>query len=564
MNDKTQGTDLQTGRAALDRSSRTVAEWMLPFLLGGVALFSISALFYYHFHRVELEPTSFLQVAFAGLYDTFGWAPTVVFFLLVFAWSLIWFVTGVLERPFARLARLVVMAVMLGVFLNLGDGGVVQEPHKGAFGAWLAGRLVSAVGYLPSLVVVLVTTFASLLLATDWFFSEWFERSARGGEPESGVELAVTDHLRALADEQGATPAPGEAGAGATDRRPAPHGADVEVAALLDVQQGESERGAVERDEPGGPAELVEPPAAEDSVDAREDAQVIVLDPDEEEPDEIQLEVEVVERGGAGDELRVAGAPAEGEAEELEQEQAELDEDEGLEDEAELDADEELDEEEELDEDDEADEAEELDEDDEAGEEEELDEDDELDEEEEFDEDDEVEEDEELDEGDEVDDEGQLAYDGESEEEDEEEEELDADEESEEEQELDEDKELEREEAAEAVEDAGPRGGEDDVERAGAADGSAAVFIPRPAEPPVVSPPTPPSTPARGDRGRQQSLFGVGVDDGLVEEARALLASGRRPSASLLQRKLRIDYDLAQELLSELVSRGLLSADERR
>ena len=98
-------------------------------LLGGVALFSISALFYYHFHRVELEPQSFLQQVFAGLYDTFGWAPSVVFFLLVFAWSLIWFVTGVLEKPVSRVARLLVMAVMLGVFLNLGDGGVVAGPR---------------------------------------------------------------------------------------------------------------------------------------------------------------------------------------------------------------------------------------------------------------------------------------------------------------------------------------------------------------------------------------------------------------------------------------------------
>ena len=91
MNVKSQGTESGLGRAPRGGGARTVADWMWPFLLGGGALFSISALFYYHFNRVELEPRSFLQVAFAGLYDNFGWAPTVVFFLLVFAWSLIWY-----------------------------------------------------------------------------------------------------------------------------------------------------------------------------------------------------------------------------------------------------------------------------------------------------------------------------------------------------------------------------------------------------------------------------------------------------------------------------------------
>ena len=91
-----------------------------------------------------------------------------------------------------------------------------------------------------------------------------------------------------------------------------------------------------------------------------------------------------------------------------------------------------------------------------------------------------------------------------------------------------------------------------------------AVAIPRPDAPPRPAAPTPPAVQPQQDRGRQQSLFGAGVDDGLVEEARELLASGRRPSASLLQRKLRIDYEMAQELLSELERRGLLAVDEPR
>ena len=137
MTEKSLGTDSQVGRQRVPMSARTVAGWLWPFSIGGVALFSISALFYFHFHRTELRPDGLLQQAIATLYSTFGWAPSVVFFLLVFAWSLIWFVTGVLEQPVSRVARLVVLAVMLGVFLNLGNGGVVAEPHKGAFGAWL-------------------------------------------------------------------------------------------------------------------------------------------------------------------------------------------------------------------------------------------------------------------------------------------------------------------------------------------------------------------------------------------------------------------------------------------
>ena len=204
MTVNTLGTDPRSDRDAVQPGSRTAAGWLWPFLVGGLALFSISALFYYHFHRLELLPQSFLQQMFAGMYDTFGWAPSVVFFLLVFAWSLIWFVTGVLDRPGVRLVRLLVMAVMLGLFLNLGDGGVVWEPHKGAFGAWLGGRLVSAVGYVPSLVLVWITTFASLLLATDWFFSEWFERPSAKSTGEAGVEDEVTDHLRGLGQDPAA------------------------------------------------------------------------------------------------------------------------------------------------------------------------------------------------------------------------------------------------------------------------------------------------------------------------------------------------------------------------
>lgn len=185
--------------AETDRSSRTAAEWLWPLLPIGMSVFCISALLYLHMHREAVTPTSALQSMIAGLYRTFGLAPAVIFFILTATWGTIWFVTGKLERPLVRLGRLLAMAVMLGVFLNLGDGGVTPAVNKGVLGAWLAGALVAAVGYFPSIVLVWAITFASLLLATDFFFSESFERlRPRPQATETGVENAVTDHLRGL------------------------------------------------------------------------------------------------------------------------------------------------------------------------------------------------------------------------------------------------------------------------------------------------------------------------------------------------------------------------------
>jgi ribosomal protein S25 len=188
-----------------DRSSRTVAEWLWPFLPMGISAFSLSALIWYHLRRdrFETEIHSVLQQLYAGIYKVVGLAPSVLFFLLALTWSSIWFATGTIDRPLGRLGRLLAMMVMLGVFLNLGDGGVSPAIHKGELGAWLAEHLVSVFGYLPSLLLVLAITFASLLLATDFFFSESFERlravHATADADEAGVEVAVTEHLRSLA-----------------------------------------------------------------------------------------------------------------------------------------------------------------------------------------------------------------------------------------------------------------------------------------------------------------------------------------------------------------------------
>lgn len=183
------------------RSSRTVAEWLWPFLPMGIAAFSLSAVFWYHKHRDTIEVRAPLQHLYAGVYRTFGLAPSVLFFLLVLIWGTIWLVTGKLERPLARLGRLTAMLLMLGIFLNIGDGGVDAADHKGALGAWFAENLVGTFSYVPSLIVVWLITFASLLLATDFFFHDAFERLRPRPvkkAPDAGVEVAVTDHLRGL------------------------------------------------------------------------------------------------------------------------------------------------------------------------------------------------------------------------------------------------------------------------------------------------------------------------------------------------------------------------------
>jgi len=174
----------------------------------GASVFCLSALIYYHVQYEVVQVRSAMQVVVAAIYQAIGFAPAVMFFLLLLTWSSIWFVTGRLERPLVRTGRLLAMAVMLGVFLNLGDGGVSSAVHKGAVGAWFAGCLVAAIGYYPSIVLVWAVTFASLLLATDFFFSDSFEKLRLRPQSESGVETAVTDHLRGLAGTPAAEPVP--------------------------------------------------------------------------------------------------------------------------------------------------------------------------------------------------------------------------------------------------------------------------------------------------------------------------------------------------------------------
>ncbi len=120
----------------------------------------------------------------------------------------------------------------------------------------------------------------------------------------------------------------------------------------------------------------------------------------------------------------------------------------------------------------------------------------------------------------------------------------------------------EAEAAAAALEDASEA---TEVAASSEADGSI-VSIPRPDQVAPVSLPTPPVVVGERETAasKQQKLFASRVDEDLLLEAMDLVSRGRRTTATLLQRKLRIDYELAVEVLEELMNRGLLAGDEDR
>jgi hypothetical protein len=76
------------------------------------------------------------------------------------------------------------------------------------------------------------------------------------------------------------------------------------------------------------------------------------------------------------------------------------------------------------------------------------------------------------------------------------------------------------------------------------------------AQEPVIPIPRPP------EGVRQQRLFVGVVDDSLVRDAIEIVTSSRRASATHLQRKLRVDYGQAIELLQVLAHRGLIDLVE--
>ncbi|GDY03799.1 hypothetical protein LBMAG49_31280 [Planctomycetota bacterium] len=180
--------------------------WLWPLLPIAASMFALAALVTYQLHAGEQEPESFLQRLVVGIYQFIGFVPSFFFFLLVISWSSIWFFTGRLERPRTRLGRLLALTLALAVWVNLQPSGSEPSLAAGVLGYYIGTSMVNMLGYFLSVLLVAPMALATLLLATDFFFYRYFEgvhaRLDNLGEPTSGgVELQVTEHLKGLSRE---------------------------------------------------------------------------------------------------------------------------------------------------------------------------------------------------------------------------------------------------------------------------------------------------------------------------------------------------------------------------
>jgi hypothetical protein len=186
--------------------------WLWPLLPIALATFALSALVSFHVRADSAgEPRSLLQAGIVDIYLGVGFVPAFLFFLLVLAWSSIWFLTGRIDRPGIRLLRLLGLTLSLAIWVNLRAEPATAPAHAGAIGAWIGGRMVSALGYVLSTLIVAPITLASLLLATDYFFYRYFEALGAspapeqppqgGGVVDAGVEVEVTEQFKALSNE---------------------------------------------------------------------------------------------------------------------------------------------------------------------------------------------------------------------------------------------------------------------------------------------------------------------------------------------------------------------------
>jgi hypothetical protein len=185
---------------------RTATRWAfaLPLVPITVSVFCVSALAYYQVHYGGLEqPRGLLQGFVVGLYGLLGFVPSFILCLLVLAWSSIWFFTGKLERPAARLGRLGGLALCLAILVNLGEGATAVVPPGGAIGEFLAVRFEAVFGAGLSTLLVSVAALAALLLATDYFFYRYFEPLGRPRQlgdlrEETGTEAEAAEVLGSL------------------------------------------------------------------------------------------------------------------------------------------------------------------------------------------------------------------------------------------------------------------------------------------------------------------------------------------------------------------------------
>jgi hypothetical protein len=175
--------------------------WALPLIPIAASMFCLSALVYYHTAMGGRgEAWGFFQGFVVGMYRWLGFVPTFMFWLLLFVWCSIWFVTGSWDRVRTRLLWMVAFTLSLAILVNLGTPADAPPPHAGLIGTYIAVRLSSVIGYAFSALLAVGASLAALLLATDFLFYRYFESLARGHVTEDlGVEPEATDAFRELA-----------------------------------------------------------------------------------------------------------------------------------------------------------------------------------------------------------------------------------------------------------------------------------------------------------------------------------------------------------------------------
>jgi len=188
-------------RLGSDRGVAFRWRWALPLVPIAASMFCLSALVYYHTAMGGTgEAWGFFQGAVVALYQWLGFVPTFMFWLLLFVWCSIWFVTGRWEAARTRLTWIFAFTLCIAILVNLGTPKDPLPPHAGFVGTYVAVRLTSVIGHALGALLAVAAALASLLLATDFLFYRYFEALARGRvADEVGVEPEATDAFRELA-----------------------------------------------------------------------------------------------------------------------------------------------------------------------------------------------------------------------------------------------------------------------------------------------------------------------------------------------------------------------------
>jgi hypothetical protein len=193
--------------AAPEHSASRTA-WAMPLIPVAVSGFLLSAMTSLRVQGdLPSPPEGTLAGGVVALYRLFGFEPLFMVCVLTLTWSSIWFLTGRVERPLSRLARIGALGLSLAILVNLRIDGV-HPSGAGELGALLASRLASVISPAISIFAVAVAAVAALLLATDFFFYGHFERlgarrlaarDAGRSEPEPEVDVAEQSELESLA-----------------------------------------------------------------------------------------------------------------------------------------------------------------------------------------------------------------------------------------------------------------------------------------------------------------------------------------------------------------------------